>query len=79
MTRKDVEIEEMGFTREDYRSFKMTEQMYGSPTAQKDIEKLDEEEIEMHFDPVLKYKKHKVTPQKFRAIEIGPEDMLKNG
>lgn len=33
----------------------------------------------MNFDPILKYKKHKVTPQKFRSIQCGPESMLING
>ena len=53
--------------------------MYGGKTTQDELKEMEEEEESRLFDPYLQKKKRTLQDQKFRTIEVGPHDLLKNG
>lgn len=53
--------------------------MYGGSTTQQELEELEEEEEQKAIDPYMQRKTRTITPQQFRTITVGPENLLKNG
>lgn len=53
--------------------------MYGGQTSKQELEDIQAEEEQLMLDPYMKKKQRLLTPQQFRTVKVGNQNLLKNG